>query len=210
MSKEEIENTIAMINLDTLVGGDKLYIYGGADQEGWIRDQALSIAEIIRLPIGTNPGLNEDYPEGTTGPWSDHAPYEELGIPFAYFEATNWEIGDLDGYDQSEKLGSLFHTSMDNLEFFQTEFPGRVEAHLKAFSTVLYHLLLRITPPVVTVVDNIIMPSQTVLTYTVLSGDALWKIAKKHDTTVNAILELNTIKNPNLIFPGELLIIPAK
>ena len=41
--------------------------------------------------------------------------------------------------------------------------------------------------------------------YTVKSGDNLTKIAKKYKTTVNALVKLNSIKNPNLIYAGQKL-----
>ena len=37
------------------------------------------------------------------------------------------------------------------------------------------------------------------------SGDNLSKIARKYKVTVNQILRLNDIKNPNLIYPNEVL-----
>ena len=36
MSTEEIHNTIGMINLDSLLAGDNIYVYGGAGEDGWI------------------------------------------------------------------------------------------------------------------------------------------------------------------------------
>ena len=74
MSTEEIHNTIGMINLDSLLAGDNIYVYGGAGEDGWICDLALDIANKKKIPLETNPGINPDYPEGTTGDWSDHAP----------------------------------------------------------------------------------------------------------------------------------------
>lgn len=43
--------------------------------------------------------------------------------------------------------------------------------------------------------------------YTVKKGDTLWKIAKKYNTTVSNIVNINIIKNPNVIYPGQKLII---
>ena len=43
--------------------------------------------------------------------------------------------------------------------------------------------------------------------YIVKKGDTLSTIAKKYDTTVDEIVALNNIKNPNLIFVGQRLII---
>ena len=41
--------------------------------------------------------------------------------------------------------------------------------------------------------------------YTVVSGDNLTKIANKYGTTVNQLVSLNNISNPNLIYPGQKL-----
>lgn len=49
-------------------------------------------------------------------------------------------------------------------------------------------------------------PSMTI--YIVQKGDTLWNIAKKYKTTVDAIVEANNITNPDLIMPGQQLIIP--
>lgn len=43
------------------------------------------------------------------------------------------------------------------------------------------------------------------LDYTVRRGDTLSTIAARYGTTVRSILSLNTIANPNLIYPGEVL-----
>lgn len=47
--------------------------------------------------------------------------------------------------------------------------------------------------------------SAKTVTYTVKSGDTLSAIAQRHDTTVSAIVKLNGIANPDLIFPGQQL-----
>lgn len=141
MTAEEINNTVGMINLDSLAVGDHMNVYGSAGDKGFIRDQVLKIAKKKKLDIGTNLGLNPAYPAGTTGDWSDHAPFNSLGIPYAYFEATNWEIGDMDGYTQTEKHGGVWHTQNDTLEFIEREFPGRVEEHLETFSQALTEVL---------------------------------------------------------------------
>ena len=43
--------------------------------------------------------------------------------------------------------------------------------------------------------------------YIVKSGDTLSAIAKKYNTTYQKIASDNNIKNPNLIFPGQKLVI---
>ncbi len=47
-------------------------------------------------------------------------------------------------------------------------------------------------------------------TYTVKSGDSIWKIAAKYQTGISELLAQNPqIKNPNMIYPGQKLTIPA-
>ncbi|WP_411334347.1 M20/M25/M40 family metallo-hydrolase [Metabacillus indicus] len=147
MTAKEIDNTVGMINLDSLAAGDKMYVHGSAGEDGFIRDQAMNISKKKKLNIGINPGLNPEYPAGTTGDWSDHAPFDKLGIPFAYFESTNWEIGDLDGYEQTEEHGGIWHTENDTLAFIEEAFPGRTEERLSSYSQVLTELLKHMNNP---------------------------------------------------------------
>ena len=47
-------------------------------------------------------------------------------------------------------------------------------------------------------------------TYTVQSGDSMWKIAKKYEIGVSEIKSANPqIKNANMIYPGDVLTIPS-
>lgn len=46
-------------------------------------------------------------------------------------------------------------------------------------------------------------------TYTVVKGDTLTAIARKYGTTVSALAKLNNIKNVNLIYVGQKLVIPS-
>lgn len=48
------------------------------------------------------------------------------------------------------------------------------------------------------------------VTYEVKSGDTLWEIALKYNTTYQEIAKVNHIANPNLIYPGQTFVIPAK
>ncbi|QUV80208.1 MULTISPECIES: LysM peptidoglycan-binding domain-containing protein [Chloracidobacterium] len=47
-------------------------------------------------------------------------------------------------------------------------------------------------------------------TYTVRPGDTLSQIAQRHGTTVDELVRLNNIRNPNLIYPGQELRLPAR
>ncbi|MDI9628417.1 MAG: LysM peptidoglycan-binding domain-containing protein [Acidobacteriota bacterium] len=67
---------------------------------------------------------------------------------------------------------------------------------------------------------NLIYPGQVLMipggdappvtrTHTVQPGDTLYRIAARYGTTVNAIVVANNIANPNLIRPGQVLVIPG-
>jgi len=47
-------------------------------------------------------------------------------------------------------------------------------------------------------------------TYTVRPGDTLWKIATTYGTTIAALVAANKISDPNLISPGQVLLIPEQ
>lgn len=46
--------------------------------------------------------------------------------------------------------------------------------------------------------------------YITQPGDSLWKIAKRFGTTIDSLVELNSIENPDLIYPGQRLLITRK
>ena len=142
----ERANIIGMINLDSLIAGDKRYVHAGTTGKNWLRDQILAVSKRLGAQFTTNPGLNPRYPYGTTGDWSDHAAFDSVGIPIAALESTNWEIGDLDGYTQTALWGSFWHTPNDNLTTITKRFPGRIEAHFDAYTNVLIQTLLELSP----------------------------------------------------------------
>ena len=46
--------------------------------------------------------------------------------------------------------------------------------------------------------------------YIIQKGDCLSVIAQRYGTTVKTLCELNNIKNPNLIYAGNKLLVPYK
>lgn len=55
--------------------------------------------------------------------------------------------------------------------------------------------------------NNTNVTSSTSTEYTVKRGDNLYNIARRFGTTINSIVKLNNITNPNLIYPGQRLLI---
>ncbi|WP_068545303.1 M28 family metallopeptidase [Thalassotalea crassostreae] len=125
------KNIIGMINLDTVIGGDKLYIHSAHsspykceqtakssdkkyNSDVWLRDSLLSTSKKLTNiePYSLHPDT-PNYAAGETGDWSDHAPFSCNGVAIAYIEATNFMIdgeSGYDGYSQSvnPKLWSCF------------------------------------------------------------------------------------------------------
>ena len=63
----------------------------------------------------------------------------------------------------------------------------------------------------ITLVFSILFLSVSATTYTVVSGDSLWKIAKKFQVGLSEIIEANPqISNPNLIYPNQVINIPEQ
>ena len=64
-------------------------------------------------------------------------------------------------------------------------------------------------PPVQTPAPVVSQPGSPT-TYTIQPGDSLWVISNKFGVTVDAIVKLNNIANPDFIYAGEVLKIPGK
>jgi Zn-dependent M28 family amino/carboxypeptidase len=148
MDADEIENTILFINMDSIVAGDIAYVYGDSADGDTARDWALGWAGDNGYDLETveDADLSQDG-EST----ADYAPFLEAGIPWIYFEATDWTLGNEDGYTQVDpqygKDGAIIHTEYDNLEYLDETFPGRVDAHLDLYIAVLYNLLTAYQSP---------------------------------------------------------------
>ena len=144
MSRAEIDNTIAMINLDSLAAGDNTYLYSDEGKKARIRDWALDWAGRNGFNLQTiqNVDLTDEDGYGT----SDYFPFRRIGIPYAQFEATNWTLGDKDGYTQVGpqygENGEIWHTQYDQLAYLDKTFPGRVDENMQLFVSVLQAILM--------------------------------------------------------------------
>ena len=141
MTPEDIENTLVMVNLDSLIAGDFAYVYGNDGDDGIYRDWLLEKAHELNLDLITQVKNEVDLPPGTTGDWSDHVPFKSKGIPYVYFESTNWNLGAQDGYTQVDMEygvnGEIWHTDHDTVEYIDSQFPNRVDERLGTFTHVL-------------------------------------------------------------------------
>lgn len=152
LSPQAIDNTLLMVNLDSLIVGDKMYFHAGrgaADNPAWFkyRDLALAIAAENGIAAESNPGLNPDYPKGT-GCCSDLESFDLL-MPVLAAEATNWDIGDKDGYIQTTNPnvpgGATWHDpATDNRKFINAIFPGLIEERAHDYTLVFDQFIDRV------------------------------------------------------------------
>ncbi len=147
MSAADVSRCIAMVNFDSLIVGDKLYIHAGFNEKTGPRDEMLRLIRLRKLPIAIQPGLHPDYPAGLTPDgFSDYTAFNQAGIPIVAFESTNWEIGDLDGYVQTVQYGSFWHTPWDTLWTIEEMLPGRPMVRLEAYTTLVFEYLKHLNP----------------------------------------------------------------
>ncbi len=99
-TNEMLKNSIGMINMDTVAGGDRMYIHSPDSSNAAkgnvstiIRDQINAVSRIrsinlndITQELEIHPMFTHDeFKPGETGDWSDHAPfYLKAKIPAAY------------------------------------------------------------------------------------------------------------------------------
>lgn len=163
LTAAEIANSLFMLNLDSLVFGDYMYFNAGrgaTDNPEWFayRDLALEIAAENGIEARTNPGLNEAYPAGT-GCCSDLESFDFL-MPVLAAEATNWSIGDLDGYTQTADPrvpnGRTWHDpATDNRAFINEIFPGLIEQRTRDYTLVLDKLIGEVNASYVSVPEPV-------------------------------------------------------
>ncbi len=149
MSQDDFQNVIVMIDLDSLVAGDTAYVYSDESQSA-VRDWALDWAVGNGFDLQTvKNGLK--FPDNNGIGSSDYAPFQAVGIPYVYFDTTDWTLGDKKGATQVDtkygENGVIRHTKDDTLAYLDQTFPGRVDQHLNLFISVLYNLLTQYEAP---------------------------------------------------------------
>ena len=166
LTDAEKTNALGMINLDSLITGDKMYANAGRnayDSDGnevaanvSLRENALRIAKELGITLEVNtaiiaPGETEPYEPYGVGCCSDQESFDSV-MQVVGFEATNWGLGpDYDGYTQTENPdipgGYTWHNpALDNEEVLTAAFgEERIAQRMRDYSRIISRLIVEQT-----------------------------------------------------------------
>ena len=85
-----------------------------------------------------------------------------------------------------------------------------VRAVVKVYTRVNYMVQKKFLVDVYPVEAEVPKKKASITIYVVQSGDTLWKIAKKYNTTMQEVARVNQIEEPNVIKVSQKLIIPGR
>lgn len=136
MSKEEQKNTLLVINLDSLIVGDRLiFISTPSTPEAvrkWSRDRAITLAHQFAIQAGSKPGSNTLSPPAD-GFYREVALFDRAGIPVLSVESAHQAITDKGYHPQRTKSpafpeGTVRYQAMrDNTQYIDKWLPGQIK-----------------------------------------------------------------------------------
>lgn len=165
------------------------------------------------ITVGTRDRLIifESRPDGVRPAW------ETLLYPNAYFRQIS--VGDCDGDGRRELVAAA--SGAQTLYFFKIfDQNGRSElleiGRIYLGGLVGGELTSEGTEVVASTRDGYVdvfvpgalLPTHQVQSHIVHQGEALWRIARRYRTTVDAILKANGLATPKEVKPGQMLVIP--
>ncbi|MDR3263353.1 MAG: M28 family peptidase [Clostridiales bacterium] len=145
MSPSEIANTLLVVNLDCVSGGDYLYLY--TDETKRKHGEYLyGISQNLGLEIKKMPNtrvllFKDDYsglPYTTYAMTSDHAPFYKVGMNVAYFMSANFEITSSFELRESKSHPNIVNTKDDTfakyMEYYGDTGYQKTETIVELFS----------------------------------------------------------------------------
>ena len=138
LSEDQRANALLMINLDSLIAGDKLYVDAVGDTAQAVADKAINFASQSNIDLLAMPETDGSSIKGS----SDHIHFDNVGIDTLFFCATNWDEGNHDGVTQTKKHGAIWNSQYDTLSYIEKSFPGRALKHLEMFAPIIYQTCL--------------------------------------------------------------------
>ncbi len=140
MSDGDLRRTIGMIDLDAVAGGDELSVTSRFGSPTWLRDDALTAAKGLGVPLHSSPAV-AGRPAGITLNPSDDDAFAAAGVATASFTSLNWSLSGRTGAVVTAEDGRLWHSRRDTVAYVDKKYPGRVARQLHDLSRVLDVLL---------------------------------------------------------------------
>lgn len=146
MSEDEKANTALVINLDSLIAGDRLYFSAGRNTPANVvkttRDRALSIARRYGIAAAVPPGNKKTGKES-----ADDDAFDQAKFPTLAMEAANWTLGNKDE-DLQRAISPHFPQGLtrhrpqyDNLQYLERYMPGRIDKRSRESVQILLPLI---------------------------------------------------------------------
>ena len=175
----------------------------GSDGAGHVAivEKVISDTEVVTSESGWNaskPFWTQTRKKGANGRWGCGSSYTFLG--FIYNPAVKDEVSTPPSNSTSK---DTVYTVVkgDTLRKIAKKY-GTTYQKLAAYNSIA-------NPNNISIGQEIRIPNPTLpLTYTVVKGDSLGKIAKKYGTTTQKLADYNNISNPNRIYVGQKIKIP--
>ena len=149
LTPEEKKRTLLVINLNSLIVGDRLYFNSGVNTSSVVaklsRDKALSIARRLGIDAARSPS-GTSCCEGLKALDDQH-------IPLMLVSASDWRLGKQDGQQQRPISShfpagtSRFQGRIDNLQYLDRYLPGRIARRVKDSVRILLPLLKELATP---------------------------------------------------------------
>src|SRR5471032_1425505 len=148
MSPQEKKNTLLVVNLDSLIVGDKLYFKSGKNTSAAVtkltRDRAVKLAH--RYGIAAESYAGKDCCSGMQA-------LDDAHIPLLMVSATDYSLGKKDGSQQRAISphfpdGTSRHQGqLDNLQYLDRVLPGRIDKRAKESVKILLPLIKELAKP---------------------------------------------------------------
>lgn len=134
MTSADVQRTLMMINLDSIAGGDYLYLHCETvanDMERFFVDNFATYSEISVKPYTNGvvafPGILGDYYEKLQA--SDQTPFRAMGIPTALFISGNYKTFSWDYVESADESYCVMNSNrdtFDNLNRRKEEFVKKI------------------------------------------------------------------------------------
>ena len=110
----------------------------------------------------------------------------------------------------NENMKALVKASIESMEVAIEANTIAIKANLNMCAKVLYEVRKEFVKDVLEGSEEEIQKNASITIYIISEGDTLWNLAKKYSTTVDEIVRINEIEDPNFLMAGEKILIPGR